>query len=360
MSASTTPARSFQSLAFDGFVQGLKGVWRDELYAKVIDEAGATGANSVPDLERAMAGSPHYAAYAWLERFTQQMSLVGRWGMYRELEPQMETLSAQLDEAAARHPERLNLDPDLPLPDYLTETQIHQYAGGLWESDMGGYTLEGRTLKSSFSLLEPDRPLAWYAELIRDTVAPGRILDMGCARARGTRAMKRAMPDAEIHGCDLCGPILRLAHLRNLEEDLAITLWQRNAEDPGFEAASFDLVTSHWLIHEMPPAAVRRMIAEGWRLLQPGGTFAMYDMYVTPGGVVGEWLHAGYAARNNEPFAYPVARMDLKAEVTAAGFTDVQVDLSGLQATPAALRGELPENRTHYMSVITGRKPEAS
>jgi len=358
MTASTRPERSFQAKAFVGFVQGLKGVWRDELYGNVVEEARATGANRVPDLERAMAGSPQYAMYAWLERFTQQMSLVGRWGMYRELEPQMETLSAQLDEAARQHPERLNLDPDLPLPAYLTEAEIHQYSGGLWESDMGGYALEGLTEKSSFSLLEPDKPLSWYAEYIRDSIAPSRIVDLGCARARGTRALKRAMPDAEIHGCDLCGAVLRLAHLRNLEEDLAITLWQRNAEDTGFDDGGFDLVTSHWLIHEMPPAAVRRMIAEGWRLLKPGGTFAMYDMYVTPGGVVGEWLHAGYAARNNEPFAYPIARMNLKAEVEAAGFVEAQVALSELQATPEALRGELPDCRVHYMSVITGRKPE--
>ena len=174
----------------------------------VTEEAGATGANSVSDLERAMAASPQYAMYAWLERFTQQMSLLGRWGMYRELKPQMEMLSAQLDDAAKQHPERLNLDPGLSLPSYLTDTEIHQYSGGLWESDLGGYALEGRTEKASFSLLEPDLPLAWYAEYLRDTFAPKIILDLGCARARGTRAMKRAMPDAELHGCDLyrmCG-----------------------------------------------------------------------------------------------------------------------------------------------------------
>ncbi|MDE0813066.1 MAG: methyltransferase domain-containing protein [Alphaproteobacteria bacterium] len=357
MSANIRPDQSFQAAAFNGFIHGLKGVWREELYSNVVAEARETDANDVPELERAMAGSAQYEMYAWLERFTQQMSLVARWGAYNDLEPQMKKLSAQLDAAAAQHPERLNLDPALPLPSYLTEQETHQYLGGLWESDIGGYTLERLTEKASFSLNSPERPLSWYAEFLRDTLKPSRILDLGCARARGTRALKRAMPDTEIHGCDLCGPLLRLAHLRNIEEDLAITLWQRNAEDTNFDAANFDLVTSHWLIHEMPPAAIRNMIAEGWRLLQPGGTFAMYDMYLTPGGLIGEWLHAGYAARNNEPFAYSITNMDLKADLEAVGFTDVQVELSQLQATPEALRGELPDGRLHYMSVITGRKP---
>jgi SAM-dependent methyltransferase len=351
------PAPTFQARVFNGLVHGLKDVWRQPLYRRVVDQARASGATDTAALEHAMTGSPDYALYAWLERHTQQMSLNGRWGMHRELIGALESLSSELDDAAHRCPERLNLDPTLPLPDYLTATDTHQYPGGLWENDVGGYVLEALTEKASFSMLPPDRPLVWYAEYLREHVGPSRILDLGCARARGTRAMKQAMAQAEIHGCDLCGPILRLAHLRNLEAELDITLWQRNAEDTGFPAEHFDLVTSHWLIHETPPSALRRIIAEGFRLLEPGGTFAMYDMYLTPGGAIGEWLHAGYAARNNEPFAYPVARMALETELTAAGFIEPATALSALQATPEALRGELPESRIHYMSVITARKP---
>jgi SAM-dependent methyltransferase len=354
----TTRGRtSFQGRAYNGFIQGLKGVWRAPLYENVIEQARDTGANDIHALERAMSASPDYALYSWLERHTQQMSIDGRWGARRELLAQLPELSAQLDEAATHHPNRLNLDQSLPLPDYLTKTDIHQYPGGLWESDVGGYVLEVLTEKTSFSLISPERPLEWYAHLLRDRVSPDRILDLGCARARGTRALKRAMPDTEIHGCDLCAPILRLAHLRNIEEGLDITLWQRNAEATGFDSESFDLVTSHWLIHETPPGALRRIIREGWRVLEPGGMFAMYDMYVTPGAVIGEWLHAGYAARNNEPFAYPVAQMDLAAELLAAGFEEPCIELSELQATPGALRNELPNSRIHYMSVITARKP---
>ena len=50
--------------------------------------------------------------------------------------------------------------------------------------------------------------------------------------------------------------------------------------------------------------------------------------------------------------------MDLKAEMETVGFVDTQAALSELQATPEALRGDLPDCRVHYMSVMTGRKPE--
>ena len=38
MSTSTRPSRSFQAKAFDGFVQGLKGVWREKLYEKACEK----------------------------------------------------------------------------------------------------------------------------------------------------------------------------------------------------------------------------------------------------------------------------------------------------------------------------------
>ena len=43
-----------------------------------------------------------------------------------------------------------------------------------------------------------------------------------------------------------------------LDEKTDIVLYQRNAEDLGcFGDSSVDVVTSHWLFHEMPPRAIR-------------------------------------------------------------------------------------------------------
>ena len=98
-------------------------------------------------------------------------------------------------------------------------------------------------------------------------------------------------------------------------------------------------------------------MAEGQRVLEPGGIFALYDMYLTPGGNIDAWLLDGYAARNNEPFMYQARNLDLERELRAAGFVDVEIEISGLQTNSSLLSGELSQNRTHLMSVITARTP---
>jgi hypothetical protein len=114
-------------------------------------------------------------------------------------------------------------------------------------------------------------------------------------------------------------------------------------------------VASHWLYHEMPPGAIRRSLREARRVLEKGGGFMAYDMYLVPGGAIGRWLQAGYAARNNEPFAHIYAGMDMKAELEDAGFKDVEMRIAHPEPDAAVKAGELPRYRTHYMTMITAR-----
>ncbi len=354
----TRPHIDFAATSHESYARSLKFFWKETPYRAVVAEAAASGANDVDSLEGSMRPSPAYQLYGWLERRAQQVKYQGRWGMAPTLEPQGERLREILDQGAALQPGRLHLDPNMEMPAYVSDTDIHQLAGGVWDTDVSAFVYEWATSAVSFSMLDPATPLNWYGELMRERFAPAVVLDIGCTAGASTRALKRAMPEAEIHGCDVSAPAVRLAHLRSVEADLAIDYWQMNGEDMSFEDGRFDLVTSHWLIHEVPPSALRRIMAEGRRILRPGGTFAMYDMYLTPGGTIDAWLLDGYAARNNEPFTQPIRNLDMEQELTAAGFTDIRIELSGLQATPEVLSGELPDSRTHYMSVITATAPE--
>lgn len=50
-----------------------------------------------------------------------------------------------------------------------------------------------------------------------------------------------------------------------------------NLEDTHLPAASFDLVTASFVIHELPPPAICALIAEARRLLRPGGVLLLAD-----------------------------------------------------------------------------------
>ena len=80
----------------------------------------------------------------------------------------------------------------------VANTDIHQIPGGIWNGDETAFVYEWATSGVSFSMLDPDTPLNWYAELMRDRYAPTAVLDIGCTLGASTRALKRTMPDADI------------------------------------------------------------------------------------------------------------------------------------------------------------------
>lgn len=350
----------FEPSVYQSFIRSLRNFWREETYQRSVKTAGELGAVDPVTMERRMRETIEYQLYAWLERHSQQFKYYHRHGVIPTVRAKQAELLQALDAARARHPERLRLDPDFEVPGYVREVDIHQHAQGTWSDPTDGVAYESATTGFSFSLLNADLPMTIYADtarrLLGEGARPGRLVDLGCTIGGATRALKRAFPGAEVFGCDVSAPALTLAHLRAMEQGLDITWVQAAAESLPFDDASVDLIGSHWLFHEMTPAAIRESLREAWRTLRPGGAIMVQDMYLTPGGEVGRWLAAGYAARNNEPFAYSYANMDMRAELEAVGFAEVDM---GISYPPAEPDGTLPAARTHYVTMVTARKPGA-
>lgn len=143
MTTSFSPRIGFTDLVYQSYVQGLKMQWKDSVYAQVAEDAAATGAADSRALETQMRErSAAYRLYGWLERNLQQFKYLGRHGMIPVMTAQEEGLSAALDAAAARNPERLRLDPGLKLPDYYTQSDFHQHPGGIWSDDADAFAYE--------------------------------------------------------------------------------------------------------------------------------------------------------------------------------------------------------------------------
>jgi ubiquinone/menaquinone biosynthesis C-methylase UbiE len=358
MTTTFSPRIGFSDVVYQTYVQGLKMQWKNTVYAEVVQDATQANASDACTLETYMRGhSAAYRLYGWLERNLQQFKYLGRHGVIPVMAAQERELTAALDTAAARHPQRLRLDPELQLPAYYTQSDFHQHPGGVWSDDADAFAYEWAANAFSFSMIAADGPYRWLAEYLSRRFGGGSLIDLGCGFGKLVIPYAQVNPGARVVGVDLSAPCLRLAHLRALEAGVEALWLQANAEHVPLEDGSFDGAVSYWLFHELPQQAAQNVLAEAYRLVRPGGFFASLDMYVAPGGVAGTFLQIGHGARNAEPYLPGMFRDDPCAQLRAAGFVDVELVEAMTGAPETRQQQALPSSRTHVFSVVIGSKP---
>ncbi|ANP50613.1 SAM-dependent methyltransferase [Streptomyces griseochromogenes] len=98
---------------------------------------------------------------------------------------------------------------------------------------------------------------------------PGRLLDAACGTGIVTRRLAAARPALRVTGADLAVGMARRAAAR-----LPGAILRADGRRLPFADATFDAVTSIWLLHLLSDAAeVRAVIAECARVLRPGGVY---------------------------------------------------------------------------------------
>ena len=163
--------------------------------------------------------------------------------------------------------------------------------------------------------------------------APANILDLGCGVGHSTLAYAGVWPDAELHGLDCGAALLRYGHRRAEALGVPVHFQQGDAEHTPYPDASFDLVTSHIVLHETSTRALPAILKECHRLLKPGGVmlhidqprFDDSDPYAT-------FLQENETYYNNEPFWRQYRRIDLAAVAEKAGFATDAIDSDILSA----------------------------
>lgn len=149
-----------------------------------------------------------------------------------------------------------------------------------------------------------------------------RILDAACGTGRFLRFVKQAWPRIGASGLDLSQAYLAEArhHLRPYRD---VALNAGNAESMPFADASFDIVTSIYLFHEIPPEVRRIVAAEFARILKPGGRLIFMDS-LQHGDVENyDALLDSFPVSFHEPFFASYTRDDLPALFAAAGLEPV-------------------------------------
>lgn len=155
------------------------------------------------------------------------------------------------------------------------------------------------------------------------------ILDVGCSVGISTRSLSAAFPTAtHIRGLDLSPFMLAVAAAR--DESLPPPAGQKRTwthgfgERTGLPAASVDLYSASFLFHELPQAASRDVMAEAFRVLRPGGVFAMTDN--NPRSAVIQNLPAPIFTlmKSTEPHSDEYYAFDQEGALKDAGFTEVK------------------------------------
>lgn len=103
-----------------------------------------------------------------------------------------------------------------------------------------------------------------------------KILEVACGTGRATRFVKLAFPKSKVVATDVSTPYITVA--RRKSADLPrIDFLQADAAQLPFKDESFDVVYSVFLFHELPADVRDKVVAEGLRVLRPGGLFALVD-----------------------------------------------------------------------------------
>ncbi len=207
-------------------------------------------------------------------------------------------------------------NPNLIYPEYYQSQNFHGIEGG--------YLTTGAAVSYdpvTQYVLPPNE--TWVRQGVINAVnsQPRRILDLGCGTGSTTLLLKQAFAAAEVVGLDLSPYMLAATEAKAKTAGLEIQLVHGNAENTGFEEASFDLVTASLLFHETPPEVTQTILKESFRLLATAGQVIILDGNQKTLRQA-EWLTQIF----EEPYIKDYAAGSLDAMLGAAGFAAVRTE----------------------------------
>jgi ubiquinone/menaquinone biosynthesis C-methylase UbiE len=153
----------------------------------------------------------------------------------------------------------------------------------------------------------------------RNAAQPLRVLDVACGTGHLLKMLGAALPtEAKLFGLDLSPHYIARAR-EVLPRDLDVSLICDNAEQLPFLDSSFDVATSLYLLHEVPPAVRARVLQEMARVVRPGGLVVVADSIQLNDAPELEREILAFPSRFHEPYYMSYVKDDLAARVSEAG-----------------------------------------
>jgi SAM-dependent methyltransferase len=307
-----------------------------------------------------MNASSAYQVFGALNRAAQEMMWDSVAAPIVREQQRMEALATQLDRAPGRRG-TLDLSGTPRGGEAMRRVHVHLQPGGYMldagETDLlAGALYEGGG--ALYSMGQGVGVRESKAEVVQRFLAqrhpgftPRRILDMGCSAGASSTPYALAFPDAEVHAIDIGPGMLRYAHARAEALGARVHFHLADVTRTPFDDASFDLVISHNLMHEMPTDDVGAMFRETRRLLAPAGVCVHQDVPVKYAALdaYAQFDYGWDQSYNNEPFWEQYARADGRQLIIDAGFAPDEV-----------WEGSVPQlDGSIAWYIVSARKPRA-
>lgn len=235
---------------------------------------------------------------------------------------------ADLPVAAERKAERRGTEvysPELAkeLPAYFLQNFHFQTGGYLTEDSAKLYDMQVEVLFSGTANAMRRQCLVPIADFIRGKDQRKlKLLDVACGTGRFVRFAKQAFPRLQITASDLSEPYLEEAR-KHIAPLGGVAFQQAKAEALPFAEASFDIVTSIYLFHEVPPAIRRDIAREFARVLKRGGMLVFMDSLQIGDMPDFDGMLEGFPIGFHEPYYPSYIKEDLAAVFAEAGLMPV-------------------------------------
>ena len=294
------------------------------------------------EIRHAMNADPHHRFWSATKRNSMEMRQQNGRAMVLR---QIDELDARAALANDGH-DTLQLDPSVEVPRYQRAVDIHCMPGSYHGEERPGDVSAGAnydcgifaTTGGGLGALSDGggQALVDWVKRERPGWSPRRILDIGATVGHNIVPLALAFPDCEVIAIDTAAPVLRYGHAR--AQSLGATnlhFVQANAEDLSrWPDGHFDWVQTTMFLHETSGKALPRILAEGFRVLAPGGLMLHLEQpeYHDEMPLYEQFIRDWDAFNNNEPFWSAMHGLDMKQELLRAGFAEGDLFTTGVRA----------------------------
>ncbi len=246
----------------------------------------------------------------------------------------------------------LALNPNLAIPTHQLKRNIHRMPGGYLQHSEADSFIPGLVYDHGTFLYgrgwfgplndELGQTVVHHLKQHYPSFQPSKILDLGCSVGHSTLPYVSVYSRAEVWGIDLAASLLKHAIARARLLDKAVHFAQHNAEQTEFPDQSFDLVVSHILLHEIPGPARRRVFAESYRLLKPGGMMMHLEsqLFLEAPTLIARYFRDTEVWANSEPYLASSKFEDFSTFALEAGFAPAAFQVRRLPGYYAAQAGD--------------------